>query len=412
MENRTKYKKSSSIYVKLATRRRIPMKRLVLFLFITGSVASVKAQTALDYNVVTSAVPILVVSPDSRAGAMGDVGAATTPDGNSSAWNPAKLAFLENKNAALAMSYTPWMSRLVPDIDLAYVNYSKALNDRQGISASLRYFSLGQINFTDDQGNSMGTFNPYEFFLDVSYGLKLSDHWSAGVGIRWIYSDLTQSTIVQGLQTKPGQSGAADLGFYYQGDFKNIKGGQRQAWSFGAAMTNLGAKIAYSESGNADFLPTNLRIGGGYHLEIDKYNQMSVYLDINRLLVPTPPYTDPQTGEIVAGADDDVTPFIGVLQSLNPSAKPGGFEEFLQENIYNFGFEYKYNQFLYGRAGYLHEHKLKGNRQYATIGFGLVYNVFSIDMAYLIPASPTAQSPLENTLRFTMAFNIDGFLDQ
>jgi hypothetical protein len=370
-----------------------------------------KAQSNLKYNVVTTAVPILLVSPDSRAGAMGDVGVASTPDGNSSAWNPAKLAFLENKKASMALSYTPWMSRLVPDIDLAYVNYTKALSDRQGISASLRYFSLGEINFTNEQGNSMGTFNPYEFYLDVAYALKLSDHWSAGTALRWIYSDIAQGQVVQGLQTKPGQSGAADLGFYYQGDYNNIKGGRRQAWSAGIALTNLGAKIAYSESGNSDFLPTNLRIGGGYHLEIDQYNQLSVYLDLNRLVVPTPPELG-TNGEIVAGMDDNVTPLMGVFQSFNPAAKPGGFDELLQENIYNFGLEYKYYNFLFARAGYLHEHKLKGNRQYVTMGFGLQYNVFTIDMAYLIPASPTTRSPLENTLRFSMAFNIDGFLAQ
>jgi hypothetical protein len=371
----------------------------------------VKAQGNLKYNVVTTAVPILLVSPDSRAGAMGDVGVASTPDGNSSAWNPAKLAFLENKNASMAMSYTPWMSKLVPDIDLAYVNYTKALSDRQGISASLRYFSLGEINFTNEQGNSLGTFNPYEFYFDVAYALKLSDHWSAGTALRWIYSDIAQGQVVQGLQTKPGQSGAADLGFYYQGDYTNIKGGRRQAWSAGIALTNLGAKIAYSESGNSDFLPTNLRLGGGYHLEIDDYNQMSVYLDLNRLVVPTPPEYG-TNGEIVAGMDDNVTPLMGVFQSFNPGAKPGGLDELLQENIYNFGLEYKYDNFLFARAGYLHEHKLKGNRQYVTMGFGLAYNVFTIDMAYLIPASPTTRSPLENTLRFSMAFNIDGFLAQ
>lgn len=370
-----------------------------------------KAQSNLKYNVVTTAVPILLVSPDSRAGAMGDVGVASTPDGNSSAWNPAKLAFLEDKKASMAMSYTPWMSKLVPDIDLAYVNYTKALSDRQGISASLRYFSLGEINFTNEQGNSMGTFNPYEFYFDVAYALKLSDHWSAGTALRWIYSDIAQGQVVQGLQTKPGQSGAADLGFYYQGDYINVKGGRRQAWSAGVALTNLGAKIAYSESGNSDFLPTNLRIGGGYHLEIDEYNQISVYLDLNRLVVPTPPELG-TNGEIVAGMDDNVTPLMGVFQSFNPAAKPGGFGELLQENIYNFGLEYKYDNFLFARAGYLHEHKLKGNRQYVTMGFGLQYNVFTIDMAYLIPASPTTRSPLENTLRFSMAFNIDGFLAQ
>ena len=387
------------------------MKKLALLSLALVFAFQSKAQSNLKYNVVTTAVPILLVSPDSRAGAMGDVGVASTPDGNSSAWNPAKLAFLENKKASMAMSYTPWMSKLVPDIDLAYVNYTKALSDRQGISASLRYFSLGEINFTNEQGNSMGTFNPYEFYFDVAYALKLSDHWSAGTALRWIYSDIAQGQVVQGLQTKPGQSGAADLGFYYQGDYTNIKGGRRQAWSAGIALTNLGAKIAYSESGNSDFLPTNLRIGGGYHLEIDEYNQMSVYLDLNRLVVPTPPELG-TNGEIVAGMDDNVTPLMGVFQSFNPAAKPGGFDELLQENIYNFGLEYKYDNFLFARAGYLHEHKLKGNRQYVTMGFGLQYNVFTIDMAYLIPASPTTRSPLENTLRFSMAFNIDGFLAQ
>ena len=387
------------------------MKKLSLALLIAFTTVKVSSQNALNYNVVTTAVPMLLVSPDSRAGAMGDVGVASTPDGNSSAWNPAKWAFVENKKASLALSYTPWMSKLVPDIDLAYVNYTKALSDRQGISASLRYFSLGEINFTDEQGNSMGTFNPYEFYFDVAYALKLSDHWSAGTALRSIYSDLTQGISVQGLQTKPGQSGAADLGFYYQGDYDNIKGGRRQAFSAGIAMTNLGAKIAYSESGNADFLPTNLRLGGGYHLEIDDYNKLSVYLDINRLMVPTPPVLE--NGAIVAGIDgDELTPLMGVFQSFNPASKPGGFEEMLQENIYNFGMEYKYNDFLFARTGYLHEHKLKGNRQYVTLGFGLAYQVFTIDMAYLIPASPTTRSPLENTLRFSMAFNIDGFLAQ
>jgi len=387
------------------------MKKLAILSLAILFTFQTKGQSNLKYNVVTTAVPILLVSPDSRAGAMGDVGVASTPDGNSSAWNPAKLAFLENKKASMALSYTPWMSKLVPDIDLAYVNYTKALSDRQGISASLRYFSLGEINFTNEQGNSMGTFNPYEFYFDVAYALKLSNHWSAGTALRWIYSDIAQGQVVQGLQTKPGQSGAADLGFYYRGDYINIKGGRRQAWSAGIALTNLGAKIAYSESGNSDFLPTNLRIGGGYHLEIDEYNQMSVYLDLNRLVVPTPPELG-TNGEIVAGMDDNVTPLIGVFQSFNPAAKPGGFGELLQENIYNFGLEYKYDNFLFARAGYLHEHKLKGNRQYVTMGFGLQYNVFTIDMAYLIPASPTTRSPLENTLRFSMAFNIDGFLAQ
>lgn len=387
------------------------MKKLITLIVLAGMVLPAKAQNDLKYNVVTTAVPILLVSPDSRAGAMGDAGVASTPDGNSSAWNPAKLAFLPDEKASMALSYTPWMSKLVPDIDLAYVNYTKALSDRQGISASLRYFSLGSINFTDEQGNSLGTFNPYEFYMDVAYALKLSDHWSAGTAIRWIYSDIAQGQVVQGLQTKPGQSGAADLGFYYQGEYKNISGGRRQAFSAGIAMTNLGAKIAYSESGNADFLPTNLRIGGGYHLEMDDFNKFSVYLDLNRLLVPTPPELG-TNGEIVAGADDNVTPLVGVFQSFDPSAKPGGFAELLQENIYNFGLEYKYDNFLFARAGYLHEHKLKGNRQYVTMGFGLAYNVFTIDMAYLIPASPTTRSPLENTLRFSMAFNIDGFLAQ
>ena len=390
------------------------MKKHILFLFLLAFASKSYAQNALNNNTVTTAIPMLLVSPDSRAGSMGDVGVATTPDGNSSWWNPAKLAFLENKEAELALSYTPWMSRLVPDIDFVGVNYSKAIGskNRQGIAASLRYFSLGNINFTSNDGADLGSFNPYEFYLDVAYALKLNEYWSAGTSIRWIYSDLTQGVPVLGLQTKPGQTGAADLGFYYQSDFANIKDGRKQAFTAGIAITNLGAKIAYSESGNSDFLPTNLRIGGGYHLQIDEYNRFSVYLDINRLLVPTPPAYD-DNGEIIAGVDsDDMTPLVGVIQSFNPAAKPGGFNELLNENVYSFGMEWKYDDNLFVRGGYFNEHGTKGNRKYLTLGFGLVYNVFKIDMSYLIPATPVINSPIANTLRFSMAFNIDGFLAQ
>ncbi len=369
---------------------------------------SVKAQDNEKFRVVTTAVPILQISPDARAGGMGDVGVASLPDANVIFWNPAKLAFLGEDASKLSLSYTPWLSRLVPDIDLAYLSYVRALGDRQGLGVSLRYFSLGEINFRDDQGNSTGTFSPYEFSADIAYSLKFSEQWSGGIALRYIFSDIAQGQIVQGLQTKPGQSVAADIAFYYKSRLINMQNGQKGTALFGVNISNIGAKISYSESGQDDFIPTNLRLGGGYVWQFDTYNKVAFMLDMNKLLVPTPPVRDQSTGEVLEGKDDDVDPITGMIQALSPSAKPDGFNELMREIVWNIGAEWTYNDLFMVRAGYQNEHETKGNRKYFTFGAGIAYNIFALDVAYLIPANSTVRSPLENTLRFTLSFDLGG----
>jgi hypothetical protein len=369
-----------------------------------------KAQTAFgeNLNVVTTAVPIINVSPDARAGGMGDVGVATSIDGNSIYWNPAKLAFMGKDVSKFAISYTPWLNKLVPDINLAYLSYQKGIGDRQGFGISMRYFSLGDINFRDEQGNPTGTFSPYEFSIDGAYALKFSEQWSGGISLRYIYSDLTQGQVVQGLQTKPGQSVAADIAFYYKSREINMDGGMKGIASFGLNISNIGAKIAYSESGGSDFLPTNLRIGGGYNVQLDEYNKLGLYLDLNKLLVPTPQQIT-ESGDTL-GWPTDVNPIQGMGQALNPNAKPGGFNELMREIVWNVGAEWIYNDFFMVRAGYQYEDVTKGNRQYFTFGMGIRYSMFGLDMSYLIPANSTVRSPLENTLRFTLSFDFGAMI--
>lgn len=379
-----------------------------LYLTLIGTLAVVGAQAQTSFgdntpNTVTTSVPFLTISPDARAGGMGDLGVATTPDANSLHWNVAKLAFLDDKFNALSLSYSPWLSRLVPDINLAYVSYAAKVNERQAVAFSLRYFALGDINFTDESGNAQGTFSPNEFAFDGGYALKLSDRFSLGVALRYIFSNLTQGQVVAGLQTKPGQSFASDVGFYYDGREFNMDGGNRGDWAVGLAITNVGAKIAYSESGQADFIPANLRLGGQFTMMFDQYNKVNFIAETNKLLVPTPPQRDPQTGEIIAGKDDDVGFFSGIFQSFNDA--PGGSAEELREFIWQGGVEYWYDDKFAFRGGYHHEHELKGNRKYFTVGLGLKYSVFGLDFSYLIPANATVRSPLENTLRFSLLFD-------
>lgn len=395
--------------------------------FVLAVTLNVYGQNSLgdrdEYNVITTGVPFLSVSPDARAGGMGDVGVASSPDGNNIHWNVGKMAFLGEGNSLFSLSYTPWLNRLVPDIDMAYLSYNRALNDRSAFGMSLRYFSLGDINFRDEFGNDQGTFQPNEFAIDGAYSLKLSDKWGAGIALRYIYSNLTQGQTVAGLQTKPGQSFGADIGFYYESRMKSIKGGKRGGYRFGVAITNMGAKISYTESGNENFIPTNLRIGGAYNLRFDEYNRMTFFLDINKLLVPTPPeYYQTQNGRdsvdsegnkvIEAGKDDNVSPIEGMVQALNPNAKPDGFNELMREIVWNTGIEYWYSEMFAVRGGYQYEHKTKGNRQYFTLGIGIKYNVFGLDFSYLIPANQTVRSPLENTLRFTLFFDFGKLAQQ
>lgn len=371
-----------------------------------------------DGRVITTAVPFLLIAPDARAGAMGDAGVASSPDAHSMHWNPAKYAFIE-KDMGFSISYSPWLRELVNDINLAYVSGYKKLDKQSAIAGSLLYFSLGDITFTDVVGNSLGNYRPSEFAFDLTYSRKLSDYFSGAIAARYINSNLTQGQSTSGGQeTHAGQSVAADVAFYYQKPVRfdqNLKG----TLAFGANISNLGAKISYTETTERDFIPTNLRLGTALTLNIDDFNKLSILLDFNKLLVPTPPIYDidtlgnplfgPDNKKIIlSGKDPNVGIVSGLFQSFGDA--PGGFEEELREITYSIGAEYWYDNQFAIRAGYFHESMYKGNRQYFTLGAGLKYNVFGLDFAYLIPTEQ--RNPLQNTLRFTLTFDFDAFKNQ
>ena len=395
--------------------------RPVLFsIALTAGVAASAQTTAFgdNLNVVTSAMPMLNIGPDARMGGMANAGVAASPDANALFWNPAKLAFMGAGTMQGGLSYTPWLRRLVPDVELMFANVAMGLGDRSGVGASLRYFSLGDITFHNEQGDEQGTYRPYEMALDVAYALKLSENWSAGVGLRYALSDLTQGQVVGSLQTKPGQTVATDVSFYYQGEELNLPDGQKGQWLGGLNISNIGAKVKYTESGDADFIPTNLKLGVGYNWILDRYNRVVVLFDVNKLLVPTQPVRDLLDAdgdgdryEIIAGKDDNVPVIQGILQSWDPAAKPDGSRELMREFMYNAGVEYWYDNKFAVRGGYQHEDALKGNRRFFTMGFGLRYSLLGLDFAYLFPADQTVRSPLENTIRFSAIVDLNQLLD-
>jgi hypothetical protein len=395
--------------------------RPVLFsIALTAGVAASAQTTAFgdNLNVVTSAMPMLNIGPDARMGGMANTGVAASPDANALFWNPAKLAFMGAGTMQGGLSYTPWLRRLVPDVELMFANVAMGLGDRSGVGASLRYFSLGDITFRNEQGDEQGTYRPYEMALDVAYALKLSENWSAGVGLRYALSDLTQGQVVGSLQTKPGQTVATDVSFYYQGEELNLPDGQKGQWLGGLNISNIGAKVKYTESGDADFIPTNLKLGVGYNWILDRYNRVVVLFDVNKLLVPTQPVRDLLDAdgdgdryEIIAGKDDNVPVIQGILQSWDPAAKPDGSRELMREFMYNAGVEYWYDNKFAVRGGYQHEDALKGNRRFFTMGFGLRYSLLGLDFAYLFPADQTVRSPLENTIRFSAIVDLNQLLD-
>lgn len=365
-------------------------------------------------NTITTAVPFLMIAPDARAGAMGDVGVASSPDIYSMHWNAAKYAFME-KDMGFGISYSPWLKALVPDINLAYVNFFKRLDDQQTIAASLLFFSLGDITFTNDIGDPLGTYNPNEFSLDFAYSRKLSENFSASVTGRFIFSDLTQGQFVGGSETHAGTSIAADVSFYWRKkvSFTNSDG----VLAFGTNISNIGSKISYSNNNVKDFIPTNLRFGPSLLINIDDFNSISFMMDVNKLLVPTPPVyeVDPITGQpvygpdnkpiIAAGKNPDVSIIGGIFQSFFDA--PGGFSEELREFSIGTGVEYWYDKQFALRVGYFYEHKSKGDRKFFTLGAGLKYNVFGLDVAYLVPLEQ--KHPLENTLRFSLLFDFEAF---
>jgi hypothetical protein len=381
-------------------------KKIVIISVAIAATSSLKAQNAFgdrdELRVITTAVPFLFVAPDARAGGMGEVGAASLPDANSIHWNPSKLAFLEDGTQAFSMNYAPWLRNLVPDINLAYISYAQKLGSNQGLAFSLRYFSLGDVQFRNEFGDDQGTFSPYEFALDGAYALKLSTKLSGGIALRYIFSDLTQGTAVQGLQTNPGQSFAADVSFFYKSEVKNLQAGRKGYYTAGLNISNLGAKISYSESGESDFLPTNMRLGGGYHWIMDDYNRFSIYGDVNKLLVPSPGWDSTASGNRVL-VRSNASAFQGVFQSFSDA--PGGFSEEMRELVLNIGGEYWYDETFAFRGGYQYEDATKGNRKYFTLGVGIKWNYVTLDFCYLIPASQTVRSPLENTLRFGLSLD-------
>jgi len=389
---------------------------IVLTLVTTGYSQNIDDHDYLGrLNAITTAVPFLLIAPDSRAGAMGDVGAATSADVNSQAYNPAKYVF--NKNTfGVSLSYSPWLRKLVDDINLAYLSTYWKITDMDAIAFSLRYFSLGDIQFTDEQGNPMSTQNPNEFSLDFTYSRKLIDELSIAITPRFIYSNLTAGQYVGGVDTKPGLAGAADVSLFYEQDFKarNMEG---QTLRAGFAISNIGNKMSYSSGTlRRDFLPTNLKLGLGYEMNFDGYNKLGITGEINKLLVPTNPvYATDSNGRIMydeannpiieSGMNPDVSVPVGMIHSFYDA--PGGFVEELTEINFGIGLEYSYRDFFFVRAGYFNENKNKGNRKFLTMGVGFKYNILNIDVAYLFAIQQ--YHPLANTLRFTLSLDFTSF---
>ena len=356
-----------------------------------------------NLNTITTAVPFLLISPDSRAGGMGDVGVATSPDANSLHWNPAKFAFVEDE-VGFAVSYVPWLRALVPDINLSYLAGYKKLNKNEAIAMELRYFTLGDITFTDVIGNNLGQYKPSEFALGSAYSRKLSDQFSLAISGRYIYSNLTGGQSAGGITTNAGQSIAADVAGYYRKDIRIAKKDMQLA--LGANVSNIGNKVRYTETSTRDFIPINLRLGTALNADLDEYNKISFAFDINKLLVPTPPiYNDSIDGQIDFGQDPNVSVVSGIFQSFGDA--PGGFSEEMREINFSIGTEYWYDNQFAVRAGYFNEHNTKGGRKFFTFGSGVKYNVFALDFSYLINASRAinGNNPLANTMRFTLIFD-------
>ena len=357
------------------------------------------AQDDDPYNVIQTAVPFLTIAPDSRAGALGDAGVATSPDLFSMHWNPAKYAFIDG-NGGFGMSYSPWLRALVPDINLAYLSGYYRVDSRQVLAASLMYSSLGEIQFTDDYGNYQRNYNPNEFSVDVAYSRLFSEHWSGGVAMRFIYSNITGGMTVGTTETKAGIAFAADATAYYT---NKLKLGSRDGnIAAGINLSNIGSKMSYTTDVDPDFIPMNMRLGTTFSINLDRYNAIGFSLDVNKLLVPTPPVYDEESN-IIDGKDPNVSVPVAIFQSFYDA--PGGFSEEMKEFSQSFGIEYWYNQQFALRTGYFNEAQSKGNKKYFTVGAGFRLSIFSLDFSYLVPI--TQNNPLARTLRFSLGFEFD-----
>jgi len=362
------------------------------------------------YNPISTAVPFLTITPDSRHGAMGDVGAATTPDANSQYLNPSKYAFAQDK-WGFSLSYTPWLRQLVKDVNLAYLAGFYQIDPVQVIGSSLRYFSMGQITLTDQTGASGGTVSPSEFAFDVSYSRKLSDNFSGGVALRYIRSDLAggfAGTQAGAENYTAGNAFATDVSFYYR---KLVGGeGSNNSIAAGINFSNLGSKISYNQGSTKEFLPANLRLGTTYTSQFSDSSSISFSIDLNKLLVPTPAniVTYGTDGSVVVIPDNNSSK--SVISSIFGSFTdaPGGMSEELKEITVSLGAEYWYKKQFAIRGGYFNESQYKGNRKYFTAGVGVKMNIAAIDFSYVVPVE--RNNPLANTIRFTLLFNMDSFL--
>ena len=359
------------------------------------------------FNPINTSVTSQTIAPDARAAGMGDVGVATDPDVVSQYWNPAKYPFTISR-AGVALNYTPWLRQLVSDIDLAYLVGYYRIGDYSAVSGSLRYFSLGEVYTNSSMtGEDDMTINPYEMSLDVAYSLMLSEHFSISAGVRWIYSDLTYDYTED---TSPGSAFAADISMYYQ-NYINL-GPRECQLGLGLNVSNIGSKITFGGDDNSEFIPTNLRLGASLMIPIDEYNRFTIAADANKLLVPT--YPKQNEGESTEDYTErvqkdyyDVSSISGIFKSFGDA--PNGFKEELQEIQWSVGAEYIYNDKFALRAGYHHESENKGNRKYFTVGAGFRMNVFSLDAGYVIATAKS--NPLDQTLRFSLSFDMDGIKD-
>lgn len=391
------------------------MKRLTSLTLITIALLAMTTRVAAQTTIsgqsgsyISTGMPIATTAPDAIAAGMGDAGVASTPDAYSSHWNNAKFAFAENR-FGISTTYTPWLRNLhVSDMNLLYLGGYYRINNRSALAGSITYFSLGDIQSTDDQGNQGQMINPNEFMIDATYAMKLSDNLSLGATARYLRSDLTNGMNVNDgsgwVTTKAANSLAADVGLYFQQDLD----APGQQIAVGAFVSNLGAKFRYSDDDTeTEFLPTNLRVGARYSYEVDNYNRMNFLFDMNKLLVPTPPIS---VGGETYGSYANMAEYhqTGVMQGAFMSFydAPGGLKEEIHEIQFSLGAEYWYNDMIAARAGYFYEHASKGGRQYATLGLGLKYSQMQFDFAYLLPTTRFNNNPLSNTIRISVTLNM------
>ncbi len=353
-------------------------------------------------NIISTGVPFLDIAPDSRSGAMGNAGVALSSDVNSQHWNPSKFAFVE-ENSGVSLSYIPWLRKLVNDINLYYLTGHYRLDEMQVLSASLRYFTLGEITMRESAEDIGYNTNPNEFAIDLAYSRVLSDYFSGSVAFRFIYSDLFQN-VAADESMESGKSFAADLSFFYKNNVDWF--GYESMLTAGINISNIGTKISYDSGNTKQFIPTNLGLGVAYQTEIDEYNDFTVTIDLNKLMVPTPPIGDSKEDiEEYRNRYYNTSVTKAMFQSFADA--PGGFKEELQEIRYSLGLEYWYAKQFAIRGGYFHEHENKGNRKLFTAGIGLKFNMFGLDASYIIPV--VQNNPLANTIRFTLSADLDSF---